>query len=167
MSIHSHIFAINDDRYNPLLDYVDYDGRIFESDFIDDIDDEVENKIIKIAKVVKGLDADLEIIKSEMERLRKLKTSTELNIAVLKQYVLYAMMTIEKKAIDVTYMTVMRRKSPPKTIIADETKIPKEFLHIEQVIEKRVMKKEIAEAIKEGREVEGAYLEYGESVIIK
>lgn len=167
MSIYSAIYDLKDDEYKMLLDQMNYDGYLIDVDVLDDIEDDIEQKCIKISKVILALQSDLATIKKEMDRLKKLKSSTEANIDSLKEYVLFSMMTLDVKAIDAQYMAIIRRKTPPKLIIDDEGKIDKKYIQTEMQVISTINKEGIKEDIKSGLEVSGCHLESNETIMIK
>jgi uncharacterized protein YdiU (UPF0061 family) len=167
MSIYSAIYNLNDDEYRKILDAMTYDGYLINMDVIDDVQDDMEAKCVKLAKLVQAISSDLETINNELKRLRDLKSAHEANLTQLKDYILFSMMTLDVKAIDAKYLTLIRRRNPPKVIIDEEAKLPPEYVRMETVFNKVIKKEEISKDLKAGKDVRGAHLDYGESLMIK
>jgi hypothetical protein len=167
LSIYSAIYELGDGEYKRILDEMTFDGYLMNVDVLDEIDDDIELKCIKVSKIVLSLQNDLGAIKSELDRLKKLKDVTEANISSLKDFVLFSMLTLDQKAIDAKYMAIIRRKNPPKVVIDDEKKLDSKYMKANMEIHKVIDRSLIKEDILKGEHVLGAHLEYNESIQIK
>jgi hypothetical protein len=115
--------------------------------------EELETKAAGYAYVVNKLQADEDVIASEIERLKALKASKAKNIERLKTSVRDAMVLFDVVKIETPLMVLSLRKSE-ETIITDETIVAGEYMR--EKITLTPDKTAIKKAIKEGKKVEGA-----------
>lgn len=115
---------------------------------------------IKYVVMCMDLAADLEIstyaIAAEIDRLQMLKAERKSRAQRLHDAVKRYMEMVGTSEIVTDLYTVKVRKNPPKVEITDELVIHKEYKR--EVIEYKVDKKAIGEALKAGVAVEGARL---------
>jgi len=129
------------------------------------LEGDLNAKLDGIAAVLNELDSDSEKLASEIRRLTARKRTIENNAARLKERVVWLLteMGISKQK------TLLHNFSVSKTAgslkIEDEDKIPARFkLEKMEVI---VLKDNLKEALKNGEEIDGATIEYKDSLRIK
>jgi uncharacterized protein YqgQ len=112
--------------------------------------------------VIKRIESDVTMFDAEIKRLQEAKKRMQKVVEVLEERLEDAV-KIHGEIKTGTY-TLKLRKSE-SVIIEDESKIPPQFIKIKQ--EFQVMKAEIKKAIKEGEEVDGAYIQENQNLVIK
>ena len=130
------------------------------------IANEVANKSKGIIQVVRSLESDVDAIKTEMDRLNKLKKVKENNIKRLRNYTKVCMEQMEVKKIETPVGNLTLRKGVSTLKIDDESKLPSKYIEVVQT--SKVNKDLVKSDLKAGIEVEGAYMsEPGMSLMIK
>lgn len=130
------------------------------------IANEVANKSKGIIQVVRSLESDVDAIKTEMDRLNKLKKVKENNIKRLRDYTKVCMEQMEVKKIETPVGNLTLRKGVSTLKIDDESKLPSKYIEVVQT--SKVNKDLVKSDLKAGIEVEGAYMsEPGMSLMIK
>ena len=122
-----------------------------------------ENKIAGVAEFIKRLTADRDAYKQEEDRLNKIKKSTEQKIDWLKNYIKDNMIKFGRTKLETTSCKVTLGNTTAVNVLSIDD-IPEEFKTIEQNV--KVDKRAIAQAIKEGLEVNGAELVENTSIRI-
>lgn len=130
---------------------------------LDAIDEAIEEKADNIAKLAREIEAEVKAIKTEEERLFSRRKALENKAKWLKDYLEGSMLAINKKKFKTDLFSFNIQKNPASLKITDESKIPEEFL----IIEKKVNKKELSEAIKCGKYLDCAELVQTESLRIR
>ncbi len=139
-------------------------GEIDEQTFEDTLQAMgTEEKLESYCKVIRQLEADAEMLKTEKERIDKKKKTVENSIDRMKKAVIQFM---KVQGADKTSAGIFKvALSTSKAVnIVDENKVPARFL-VEQApkIDKAAIRKELME----GAEVEGCELQINEGVRIK
>lgn len=116
---------------------------------------ELSSKSSNIIKYLINLDSEVFVIKSEIERLTKIKKARERKSSSLRAYLVNTMKTLEKTKIETDLGSYGIRKSMSLEVY-DVNKIPEKYLKIKQ--ELSVNKREVTNQIKAGEEVTGAKL---------
>ena len=147
-----------------------------EIDFIDTEAEQIEKikAIIKeqiaikgtgIIAVVRNLEADTDVIKSEIKRLQDLKKSKENKIENLKKYTKECLEEADIKKLSTSLGNISIRKLPGSVEVLEEDSIPAEYK--KEVVTVTVDKKSILADLKEGVVVPGVALKSGTSLSIK
>ena len=129
---------------------------------LDQIQDDMKTKLDSYAIIIRNFEAENMALKDERDRLNARIKSNEKGIERMKKAVTDALMTVEGNRLKTTKFTFGFRKST-QVKIDDETVIPPQFL----AAEVKVLKKDIAQAIKNGVEVDGAKLVENKSLSIR
>lgn len=115
----------------------------------------IEHKLLGIARVRRNMQADIDAIKDEEERLAKRRKAAENAKARLEQYAYKQMeYTGIEHAKDATF-TVSLQNNPPSVHVADESKIDARWWIPQPA---RLDKSGLKKAIQDGLLVEGAEL---------
>ena len=122
------------------------------------------NKIIGTVLVYKQLSADAEMIKNEMDALAERYARLNNNAKYVKERLENSLLNLGMMKFDNPKFSICFRKST-KVEITDESLIPAEFMKTKTTVEPS--KKDIADAIKSGKEVAGCYLEENHKIQIK
>lgn len=147
--------------YNSLLD-MDLEGDELKA-HLTNIEDAIEEKADGIAKVLKTMDAEAVALKDEETRLAEKRKALENRSKNLKAYLQEQMLLVDKKKIKTTLFSFNIQKNAPSLKIIDESKVPEEFF----IIERKLNKTELKNAVKNGLYADAATLESSESLRIR
>lgn len=147
--------------YNSLLD-MDLEGDELKA-HLTNIEDAIEEKADGIAKVLKTMDAEAVALKDEETRLAEKRKALENRSKNLKAYLQEQMLLVDKKKIKTTLFSFNIQKNAPSLKIIDESKVPEEFF----IIERKLNKTELKNAVKDGLYADAATLESSESLRIR
>lgn len=126
------------------------------------LDCSIEEKIENTAKYMVNVEADIQGIKAEIDRLNKVKKSKESTIETLKNNIEYSMKQKGIEKLEVGTFKAGYRKSESVEIINLDV-IPADFTKVEIKADKTAIKK----AIKAGEVVEGAEVRTNMNFYIK
>ena len=126
--------------------------------------EELKNKSANIIKVFQTFEGNITALEAEITRLTELKKDNQKKKDTLKEYVTKAMVEADIKKVDTPLGILSFRKSQ-SVIIEDEMKIPRKFVTIKHT--ELINKKEIGDAIKNGEEVAGAFIQEKQNLQIK
>lgn len=127
---------------------------------------EVANKGKGIVQVVRSLESDVDAIKSEIDRLHKIKRVKENNVKRLRDYTKVCMEQMEVKKIETPVGNLTLRKGVSTLKIDDESKLPSKYIEVVQTY--KVNKDLVKSDLKSGIKIEGVYMsESGMSLMIK
>lgn len=129
------------------------------------IEDNIEAKAENTAKLIKGIEGDISILKEEENRLAKKRRTLENKQKNIKKYLEMQFKVMEINKIKTPLFTVSLQKNPPSIEIINEDLIPEQFKNAVTTIS--VAKKDLLEAIKDGQTIEGAKIKQGESLRIR
>lgn len=156
------------ENYNNLWGLVDNDeiDLAIVEEAIQKVESSIEEKAQNIAVFIKSLDADADTIKAEEKRLADRRRAIENRRDGIKQYLQQQMELAGLDKVKGSTHTISLQNNPPSVQITDVDKIPGKFLTLipEQYVPN---KKELAEALKAGEDVEGAELTRGKSLRIR
>ncbi len=128
------------------------------------VGDEIDTKIVSLAKLVRNLQSDVDAIKSEENRLYELRKSKENAVANIKAHMKSTMDELGLDRVSDPIIIVSLRNNPASTDIPDESVIPYEY-RIPQP--DKIDRKKILEVLKNGTEVAGASLHHSKSITIR
>lgn len=126
------------------------------------LDLSIEEKIENTAKYMVNVEADIQGLKTEIDRLTKIKKAKENAVERLKNNVEYAMKQKGIEKLEVGTFKAGYRKSESVEIINLDV-IPADFTKVEIKADKTAIKK----AIKAGEVVEGAEIKVNQNFYIK
>lgn len=144
-------------------EYEDMDPQALK-DTTEELSGEIEDKADGYAKVIAQLNADVDGIKVEIDRLKTKKEKIENNIKRIKETLQYAMQVTGKTKFKTTLFSFGIQKNPAALKIDDATKIPEQYL-IPQ--EPKVDNAGIKAALKDGAKYNWCHLEQSESLRIR
>ncbi|MBV1816900.1 siphovirus Gp157 family protein [Clostridium cochlearium] len=145
-----------------LLDNPEVPQEMLEES-LNKINDELDVKLENIAKLIKSIEVDVKGFKEEEKRLANRRKSSENRITNLKEYVKGAMRAVGLKKIKGRVFTLGIQRNAPSVEITKEESIPEKYF----ILEKKLVKKDILAALKEGKEVPGATIKQTESLRIR
>ena len=155
-----------------ILDCVDLEtGEILDSDRLDSLQMEREQKLEGVALWIKDLKAEAAAVKEEADKLIARKKALDNKIDGLKNWLLYA---LGGEKLTTPRCKVYQTHSQRVAIVGDEKDLiawlernaedPRDYIRYK---EPELRKDEIKKALKDGKEIEYAKLEETESVVIK
>ena len=161
------LYEIQETMIDNLNIFLESEGSEFDQEVYEEIMNilkiELSNKSSNILKYLNNLQADLEQIKLEKQRLDKIKKSKESKYNKLSDYIISVMKNLDKAKIETDIGNYALRKST-KVEILDEKLIPEEYFNIS--IDKTVDKLTLKEVLK-SQEVPGVRLATGYNLNIQ
>ena len=155
------LYEIQETMIDNLNIFLESEGSEFDQEVYEEIMNilkiELSNKSSNILKYLNNLQADLEQIKLEKQRLDKIKKSKEAKYNRLSDYIISVMTNLDKAKIETDIGNYALRKST-KVEILDEKLIPEEYFNIS--IDKTVDKLTLKEVLK-SQEIPGVRLATG------
>ena len=156
------------ENYLMLLDNLTVDeetGEVLNADELDIIAGEFEDKAENYGLYIKNLTSMSEAINTEKKKLSDRQKAIDRKTEILTDRLAWAMQSVSRTKFETGRVAMSFRKFPPHVNIVDEKKLPEKFLRTTTTVEpdKIAIKKELAE----GNEVDGATLEYRQSLHIK
>nr|DAY35996.1 MAG TPA: resistance protein [Caudoviricetes sp.] len=126
------------------------------------LDLSIEEKIENTAKYMVNVEADIQGIKAEIDRLNKIKKSKESTIETLKNNIEYSMKQKGIEKLEVGTFKAGYRKS--ESVEVDDLKsIPSDYIKTEIKPDKTAIKK----ALKAGEEISGVHIQTNMNFYIK
>lgn len=123
----------------------------------------IVEKCDRCGAVMATLDAEMEALKHEEERLKARREAIDHNRERLKEYVQRCMEDAQISKAKGERFTLMIQDNPPKVVIDDEAKIDALYWRMKQ----EVAKDQLLAALKAGTSVEGAHLERKRSLRVR
>ncbi len=161
------LYEIGDAMIDNLNLFLESEGTELDEEVYNEVLDllkrELANKSSNILKYLNNLQADLEQIKLEKQRLDKIKKSKESKYNKLSDYIISVMTNLDKAKIETEIGNYALRKST-KVEILDEKLIPEEYFNIS--IDKTVNKVTLKEVLK-SQEIPGVRLSTGYNLNIQ
>ena len=161
------LYEIQETMIDNLNIFLESEGSEFDQEVYEEIMNilkiELSNKSSNILKYLNNLQADLEQIKLEKQRLDKIKKSKEAKYNRLSDYIISVMTNLDKAKIETDIGNYALRKST-KVEILDEKLIPEEYFNIS--IDKTVDKLTLKEVLK-SQEIPGVRLATGYNLNIQ
>mgnify|MGYP000010397121 FL=1 len=161
------LYEIQETMIDNLNIFLESEGSEFDQEVYEEIMNilkiELSSKSSNILKYLNNLQADLEQIKLEKQRLDKIKKSKESKYNKLSDYIISVMKNLDKAKIETDIGNYALRKST-KVEILDEKLIPEEYFNIS--IDKTVNKVTLKEVLK-SQEVPGVRLSIGYNLNIQ
>lgn len=129
------------------------------------IADEVESKADSIAKIMKQMELEQEMIEKEVNRLGQRVEKLKKNRKMLKAYLQEAMIATQKEKFKTDLFNFTIRNNAPSVEITNELEIPSEF--IITTIDQRIDRVLLLKALKDKQVISGATLKQSKSLVIK
>ena len=129
------------------------------------VEDNLEVKAENMAKLVKGIDGDIDTLKTEEKRLAEKRRTLENKKNNIKYYLENQLRVMEIDKVKTPLFTVALQKNPPSVDILDEDLIPEQYK--KTITTTTVVKKDLLDALKAGQVIEGAEIKQGKSLRIR
>ncbi|TYR75543.1 siphovirus Gp157 family protein [Rossellomorea vietnamensis] len=123
-------------------------------DTLESIQEEIEDKAENIAKLIKNLNADVDALKAEEKRLADRRRGLEGKVSNLKEYLQNQLEVAGLDKVKRPTLTVSIQNNPPSVKVIDEKLLSDYMIPVDPKLDKKA----ILEALKDGREVNGAEL---------
>lgn len=153
-------------EYLEALDAIEYneDGEVIGYEKLKELEGLFDEKAESVACYIKSIEAEAKAIKDEIERLKERLDAKESKAETLKDYLTEMMEAADKSKLETSKVKISFRTSKSANII-DEAKIPEWFF--EEVKTKKLLKKDVLDALKSGSTVEGAELLVKKNIQLK
>lgn len=158
----ANLYQLNEAIQNVLANS-DENGE-FNVDAFEALQVEKSEKQLNIIRYVQHLKNDQDLLKKEMDRLKKLKDAVVKREEWLKNYLAQSMRIDNVTKLDFVTHKAAFRKTPPRVVIADEESLPDKY--IKTITVKNVDKEAIKADLKAGEVIEGCSLEQDEKLYI-
>jgi len=129
------------------------------------LNDKFDVKALNIAAYIANAELAVTAMKTVESRMVKRRKAAENKGKSLKQYLLDQMFLMNKKTISNESMSINVRQNPSKVIIDDQNSIPLKYQNKETIY--TVIKSAISAELKNGKTIEGAYLQTSTRLSIK
>lgn len=124
-----------------------------------------QDKAVAVAAYLKTLEAEAAAIRDAREGMERRETALRHHATRLREYLKGEMEHTELVRLDSPCLALRVQPNPPAVVVEDETRLPERFTEI--VIAVKVLKAEIAKALKAGEPVCGAHLERTTRLVIR
>ncbi|MGG5324344.1 hypothetical protein IGJ83_000720 [Enterococcus pernyi] len=140
------------DDYNHVVDMADQldDGTL--RDTLDSIKGAFDVKAENIAKVIKEVTGQAEMIDEEIKRLTQRKSAMKNNAKSMKLYLQEQMERVDTRKVQGELLTVAIQKNTPSVRVINERSIPEEFFIPQPA---KLDKKQLKAELKNGLNLEG------------
>jgi hypothetical protein len=152
------------ENYNQVIDLADQLDEGTLKDTLDSIEEAFDDKVENIAKSIKEIEGQADMIKAEKDRLAKREQAMRNNAKSMKIYMQEQMEAIGKRKVQGELLTVAIQKNAPSVKIESEQYIPEGF-YVSQPA--KLDKTQLKNELKNGLEIAGVELVQTESVRIK
>lgn len=136
-------------------------------DTLEALGGDLEAKATNVAKFVRNLEANADLIDQAAEAMRQRAARIRKRAESVKAYLLWNMQTTGITKIEAPEFVIALRDNPPSVRIMDGARIPAEYMVQPEPPPPRPDRKAIAAALKAGKNVDGCYLEAGQRVEIR
>lgn len=152
------------ESYSQVIEMADQldDGTL--KDTLDSIEEAFDDKAENIAKSIKEIEGQADMIKAEKDRLAKREQAMRNNAKSMKVYLQEQMDVIGKRKVQGELLTVAIQKNAPSVKIESEQYIPKGFFEPQPP---KLNKTELKNELKNGLEILGVELIQTESLRIR
>lgn len=137
------------------------------ADTLEGLQGDFQSKAIDVAKFILSLDANADEVKAAAKAMAARASAIERRAHSVRAYLLFQMQSVDAKRIACPEFVIKRATNPPAVQLRPTGDIPEEFWVQPEPPPKRIDKVALKEALKAGREIDGAYLESGERIDIK
>lgn len=156
-------------EYHRLLDLADTDELPAEviRDTLEGLTGEIEIKSVNIAKFILSLEAHAEAINAAAKQMSNRAQRVRNRAESIRAYLLFQMQATGINKVTCPEFTLAVRSNPPAVGLREDVQLPPEFMTEPPPTQPYPDKRKIAEALKAGKEIDGAWLEQGQRLEIK
>lgn len=135
-------------------------------DTVEAIEGELEEKAYNVAKMVLHLKSQAESIQAAADKMAARAARVQKRSESLKAYLLFVMQSVNKDRFENAEMVIRRQNNPESVMVVNESAIPGKFWRTPPPPPKVIDKQMLKEALKNGEEIDGAFIEQGEHLRI-
>lgn len=153
------------EAYKNIWDLVedgDVDPQALEAT-LKQVEEDINAKAGNIAKLIKSIEAEAQVIRLEEKRLSDRRRALENKKDCIKRYLEEQLASAGIDKVKTPLFTVSIQNNSPSVELIDESLIPEKYV----VITRTFAKKEILEAVKNGEDIPGAVMKQTRSLRIK
>ena len=132
---------------------------------LDEITDSIQIKAENMAKLIKSIEGNINVLKDEEKRLQAKRKALENKVVNIKEYLENQLKAMGLKKVQGNLFTVSIQKNPQSVNILNEDLIPEQFKEV--VTTTKIDRRELLAALKEGQEIEGVEIKQTESLRIR
>lgn len=132
---------------------------------LEQIEDSIEIKAESMAKLIKSIDGDVTVLKAEENRLANRRKALENKQKNIKEYIENQLKIMNVDKVKAPLFTVALQNNPQSVNVLDESLIP--AIYKNEVTTISIVRKDILEALKEGKEVPGTEIKQTRSLRIR
>lgn len=136
-------------------------------DTLESLSGDLEAKAMNTIMFVRNLEATAAQIKEAEKAMAERRKAYEARAARVRQYVLDSMIFAGIQKIECPLFKISVRDNPPSVVIDDEKQLPASYLTDPPPPAPQPDKKLIAQALKDGFEIQGAHLERGQRLEVR
>lgn len=151
-------------QYQELTDREDLDPTVL-ADTLDSIEDTWNSKANNVARWIESLDSDIDWLTKKKRSISDELTYRKNLRQNLMTYLTSAIDDRGLKEVHTDDYILRPRNYKQRTVIDDESKVPAEFKHTNEVV--AVDKTAVYKALKNGEEVPGAHLKPNRNTVIR
>jgi len=148
------------------LSELDLDEKTI-NDTLESISGDLTHKSQNVAFIIKNIASVAQGIKDAASEMIKRSDMLSRRAEKLQEYLLSNMVFAGVKKIECPYFKIAVRSNPPKVVVDDEGKVPKEYFADPPPPPPRLDKTLVKKAIQDGHSVPGCHLEQGVRLEIK
>jgi Siphovirus Gp157 len=135
-------------------------------DTVEALEGDIEQKVIAVAKHILSAESTADSIIEASKTMAARGARAKKHVESMKAYLLFQLQAMNFRKIDAPDIVIARRANPVAVQVTDESAIPEAYWRQPEPPPKQVDKKLIKEALQNGAEIPGCYLESGESIRI-
>ncbi|MBU5424975.1 siphovirus Gp157 family protein [Tissierella pigra] len=132
---------------------------------LEDIKDNIELKAENMAKLIKNIDGDIEVLKTEEERLADRRKALENKKENIKTYLENQLKIMKVDKVKTPLFTVALQNNPQSVNILDEELIPNDYK--KTVTTTSISRKDLLDDLKQGLIIDGVELRQTKSLRIR
>lgn len=162
------MYQLAEDYRNLMNQVEDQDAGITDEQksILDAIGELSDQKIESIAMLIKELEAEAEVIKTEGQRLAGKSRSLDSRTAWLKNYAMDCLEQMGKDGVQGQILKVKIQNNPPSCEVVDELAVPKSY--VQEVVTLKIDRRAIIEDYKASGEIPaGTNITVGKSLRIR
>ncbi|MDO7911382.1 siphovirus Gp157 family protein [Pseudomonas sp. 22-AL-CL-001] len=146
-----------------LMDGADEDLAIAVRDTMGAIEAEFNDKALAVSRVILNMDGDIEAVDAEIARLEERKRLLSNRKGQIIDYLRENMEAGQITKISCPLFTITLAKGRNSVVVDDEKLLPDDLVSVKVITTPN--KKAIADQLKAGKEIKGARLERGKSLV--
>ena len=150
------------ERVLALIEDESIDDEVIQ-DTMDSIESSIEVKLDNYATIIKELEFEQKKFQAQATDKQKLATTYKKRLEWLKKNMLTSLQLTGKKKMETENFRLSLHKNPPALDVVDELLIPESYFENKR----KLLNEKVKDDLKVGKEVPGAILKQGESVVIK